>query len=324
MARAALAIVLLSAIALMTLPFVVSSLYIDRRGVTIPGHVFHKTESVSLRYSSMYRRTHITVEYSKPDGSGVGFLDVPLSETEYDATHVGQPVSLHYLRPEDLPELPLTKFLRGLQLLPTVHLATKGTFSSMPLLVTPALIRAAEVVGAIFVLLLVWRMARIPGFRWAVAVCLVTGAGVLWMADYPEPMPPPTAGVRHAVGRVQYIREITRPYGSRRRSSKLTQPIQLVEVEFVPEGRTDAVLAVDLINAKSVPGLHEKGSVPLTYESASPRTAYIDGATRDFGPRNIRGMGIQTVGAVAVLIMFVGVLYLFGRIYTRLVRRVSS
>ena len=65
------------------------------------------------------------------------------------------------------------------------------------------------------------------------------------------------------------------------------QPIDVVGVEFIPEGRTEPVVAVDLIDRGSVPGLKEGSTAPIRYESESPRTAYLDGATRTFPSRNI-------------------------------------
>ena len=325
MVRGALAILLLAVIGVITLPFIVSNLYIDQRGVTIPGHVYFKRETVSLRDSTMTRTPEVTIEYSKPDGTGVTFFDVPMTDAEYDSMHVSQPVSLHYLRPEDLPDLPLVKSLRRAQLLPTVHLANKTTFSTLQFLWTPRAGIVTEVIAGMAVLLLLWRIAHVPGFTWAVAACILSGVIALIIADFPRPMPAPAAQVRRATGQVKSIQRITRLFDGRRsRGIDAEQPIQVVGVEFVPEGRTEAVLAVDLIDAKSVPGLHEKGSVGLTYESASPRTAYVDGATRNFVSRNIRGMGMQGVAVVLVGVVFFAVWWAFSRGYRRLTRRAAS
>ena len=56
------------------------------------------------------------------------------------------------------------------------------------------------------------------------------------------------------------------------------QPVDVVSVEFVPEGRTEPVMAVDLIDRGSVSGLKEKAGVNVDYEAASPRIAYLAGA----------------------------------------------
>jgi hypothetical protein len=94
MLRGALIVFILLLVGVLVLPFLLSSLYIDQRGVTIPGHIWHKREYVSARYGTVKRRADITVEYWKPDGSGVAYLDVPLADAEYDASHVGQAVTI--------------------------------------------------------------------------------------------------------------------------------------------------------------------------------------------------------------------------------------
>jgi hypothetical protein len=73
------------------------------------------------------------------------------------------------------------------------------------------------------------------------------------------------------------------------------QPIQVVAVRFTPEGRTEPVVAVDLIDGGSVSNLHEGVSVPLNYEGLSPRTAYIQESRRNFPSRNIAALGTTAI-----------------------------
>jgi hypothetical protein len=99
------------------------------------------------------------------------------------------------------------------------------------------------------------------------------------------------------------------------------QPVDVVSVEFVPEGKTEPVVAVDLIDRRSMPSLKEQSTVTLTYEPTSVRTAYIDGATRQFPERNFSGAVVVSLLYLAVAGVMLGAVYLFGRGYNRLVLR---
>src|SRR5205085_2918295 len=103
MLRGLISLLFLCGLALLAAPFLVSSLYIDERGITIPGRVYSKSEIVLVHYSGWQRRTEVTIEYSPPETAGVTFFGARLDPQQYDALHAGQSVSLHYLRREDVP-----------------------------------------------------------------------------------------------------------------------------------------------------------------------------------------------------------------------------
>ncbi len=316
-------IVLLLLATVLVLPFVLSSLYIDQRGVIIPGRVAYKREDVVVRYSKFERSSEVTIEYSKPDGSGVDYQKVQVSPAEYDAKHIGQAVSLHYLRPQDLPDVPLIQSLRRAQLLPMVRLADHQSFSGLRQLFTGRVSRLTFVVGGVAVVLLLWRIARIPGFAWACGFCILAGITVGTLGEFPQPLPAPTLAVRHAIGTVKELDRIDKLFSdTHQRGWETFQPVQVLGVQFTPEGRTEPVLAVDLIDEGSVPGLKEHSSVPLDYEASSPRTAYIAGATRNFPRRNMTGVGLQALACVAVslLLLLAGLLLRGG--YRRLTNQV--
>jgi hypothetical protein len=96
------------------------------------------------------------------------------------------------------------------------------------------------------------------------------------------------------------------------------QPVAVVGVEFVPAGRTEAVLAVDLIDAGSIPGLQEKSAVGIDYEAGHPRTAYLQKASRRFVSRNVAGIVRQGLACLVVLIVFYAVVYFLPRAFHRL------
>jgi hypothetical protein len=99
------------------------------------------------------------------------------------------------------------------------------------------------------------------------------------------------------------------------------QPVSVVGVEFVPDGSADTVLAVDLIDEGSRPGLKQDSPIGIEYESRSPRTAYIQGATRTFVGRNIRGIAGDAVLCLLVIAGMFAASQFLGRAYNRLLTR---
>ena len=89
MLRGLLILLFVGASALVTLPFLMSSLYIDQRGVTIPGHVYSKREDAIIQYSTWYRSCEVTFEYWGPEESGVSFLKVELRRISTTASPRG-------------------------------------------------------------------------------------------------------------------------------------------------------------------------------------------------------------------------------------------
>jgi hypothetical protein len=162
-------------------------------------------------------------------------------------------------------------------------------------------------------------MARWPGFVWAFGIVFFSVAIFLFLLDFPRPMPQPAVDVRQASGRVKSIDQIDRLFsGAHTKGWDADQPIAVVGVEFVPAGKTEAVLAVDLIDAGSIPGLQEKSAVGIDYEAGHPRTAYIQKASRRFASRNVAGIVMHGTVCLVVLIVFYAVLYFFHRAFPRL------
>src|SRR5216684_8729690 len=111
MLRGFILLLLVGGLALLAAPFLISSLYVDQRGITISGQVFHKRETVTVHYSGWKRSPEVTIQYAPPDQSGVSFFTARLDSAGYDALHKGQTVSLHYLRHSDIPTVPLAGIL---------------------------------------------------------------------------------------------------------------------------------------------------------------------------------------------------------------------
>jgi len=142
------------------------------------------------------------------------------------------------------------------------------------------------------------------------------------LQGFPGRTDAPAREVRQASGRVTSVGRIDKLFsGSRSRGMLADQPIEVVGVEFVPEGRTEPVVAVDAIDRGSIAALREKAVVTLHYEANSPRTAYIDGASRQFPERNIEGVVKGSVLYVVVFAALLGAVHWLGRGYKRLVSR---
>lgn len=304
--------------ALVMLPFLMSSLYIDQRGVTIPGHVYSKREDAIIQYSTWYRSCEVTFEYWGPEESGVSFLKVELPPDQYDSFSKGQQVQLHYLRRQDVPTLPLVQPLRAMGLLPKARLARQRVFSGFLVNVDRI---GFPVVGALagsVLLLILWRVSRLPGFQWAVVACVLGVLTLVLISEFPLPTPGPSAGVRIASAKVKSAERIERLFsGSRTRGEIAAEPVKVVGAEFVPEGRSEAVLAVDLIDESSLvvkPG----DIVALEYESAAPRTAHLQRATRSFPRRNLAGIAVTFSIYVALLLGFLFGAHYLGRGWKRL------
>jgi len=281
MLRAIVVLILVGGAVLLVSPFVVSSRYIDQKGIAISGRVFAKRETVTVHYSGWKRSSDATIEYQAPDQAGVSFFDAHLDFEHYDALRKGETVSLKYLRKRDIPTLPLSHILSEMHALPTVRLAGQQAFSGFRMWFTGSVVVVCQAIAGAVILLFVWRAMRLPKFWWGVGICIAAGVAGLLVQDFPVPTPRPAVQVQQGAGRVSSVGRIDRLFeGSRQRGVSTGRPVDVVGIEFVPAGRTEPVVAVDLIDAGSVAGLKENSVVAVEYEGGSPRTAYIQGATR--------------------------------------------
>jgi hypothetical protein len=320
MLRTLLAILILGGIALITLPFLVSSLYVDQRGIDIPGHVYSKREDAIVHYSTWYRSCEVTVEYQGPDESGVSFLKVELPPDRYDSFRRGQQVTLHYLRRQDIPDVPFAKTLGQIGLLPRARLAGLRAFSGVIIAVKQTGLPVLGAFVASVLLLVLWRLSRLPGFAWAVAACVLGVLALILITEFPLPAAAPTTAVRRGAAQVKSIDTIDRLFsGSRTRGEIASQPVSVVGVEFIPEGRIEPVLAVDLIDEGSLL-LRQGTAVTVDYELTAPRTAYVLGATRNFPRRNFNGLILVWSFYVALLVGVAFAPHYFGAAWKRLLK----
>src|SRR6266404_2514898 len=89
-------------LALLAAPFLISSLYVDQRGIAITGRVYSKSEVVAVRYSSWSRYWEVTVEYWAPDQARVSFLNARPNPEHYVARAKGEYRNVKFLRQADI------------------------------------------------------------------------------------------------------------------------------------------------------------------------------------------------------------------------------
>ncbi len=321
MLRGLILLLLLAGTVLFALPFLVSSVYVDHRGITIPGHVYSKREDVTVHNSTWKRSCEMTIQYFPPDTGGTAFLGVSLTPERYDEFRKGQSVNLHYLQGKDVPDLPMAKVLSQVHALTTARLVGQKAFSNAEL-VSRSNAMLFSVIGGVVLLLFIWRRAGQPGFGWAVCICVLGAVGAMLVSEFPKPQPAPVAAVRRGFGKVKTLDRIDRVFeGTRSRGIEVNQPVAVVAVEFVPAERIEPVLAVDLIDAGSLPGLREGSPVAIDYEAAAPRTAHLQNATRTFVGRNIRGIALDGVLCLLLILGMLAAAQFIGRGYNKLVGR---
>jgi hypothetical protein len=133
----------------------------------------------------------------------------------------------------------------------------------------------------------------------------LTLLAVYWLTPVSEPAP--VGPLRTTVAKVRAIHKIERIFTSEHRSANtslvLIKPMELVELEFVPEGKIDPVVAADKITAGSLPGLKENGTVAVTYQVGRPRIARMNGANRDYGWTNL---------ATVAMPWIIGLFFMYG------------
>src|SRR4051794_27224711 len=108
MVRILILLLLAAAGVVLVSPFVMSSRALDEHGKTLPGRVYHKSETVRVKSSGWEVAREITIEYPLPETGDVSFFDVPLDAQHFDAMHTHQPVEVRYLLRRDVPKAPLS------------------------------------------------------------------------------------------------------------------------------------------------------------------------------------------------------------------------
>jgi hypothetical protein len=284
--------------------FALGSLALDSMAGTVPGLVERRIESVDLRPQGDWQHNlHVSVRY-RLDGSPP-ILDQPapdesattfnLSTAQFDRLSEGGITSLRVL--------PL---FRSLAL---VRLADIQTINAIPWFW----------IGVAFgVLLLFWLAGRLMASRSGsmviVAIVLVAGMGLpsalayrQWQASEDlTSRPLRTTAIAREVSRITKVDPFPCTPGSGSRCSRrntqydVAQPYDIVQIGFVPEGAGGPVIAVDAIDAGSVP-VQPGASMTIAYAATDPRAAQILGANHSHHWRNALGLA-ALFGAIALLV----------------------
>ncbi len=268
--------------------FYAGSLYLDTAGVVAAAQVQSKDESIS--YSSRIpgdwnRSFWATVGFTSADGPTQAVLW--LDEATFDGLRPGAALDVRYVT--WFPHI--------------ARPASDSTRSLVPwrLLAPAGLVLAA---GATLWLLLRRRAPVLMGLTFFAAIA---GSVVWWV--FPTPWETPLEEpVVTAQAEVRGVRTETRSFLSGRTTGAVEapQPWDVVELNFVPEGRDQPVVAVDSVDVGSVPTLKLGSRVAVRYNAGNPRDARLPG-TRTYRWREWLELGKYLA---LVVVMLGGVLLL--------------
>ena len=288
-------------------PWLVSSICIDTRGVTVPGVVAKKQEEVTVKNSAWTRSATVTVQYDPPGEQSPDTVFTKLPLERFDSLRVGSPIDVHYLKASDLPNYPGVKPLREIHFVVVARLAERTTFSGLREIFDAATVRVLAIIAGAIALVVLAVKGKLPGLGWVVAGCVVMAAAYLLQLSLPTVTPEPIGQRATAMAKITTLERIDRLFDtSRSRGTPAKQPVQVVAFTFVPSGRTEPVVAVDQIDDGSMAGMALGDTVEVTYEIAQPRTARINGGTRYFEKRNLIGLAydaVTLVGAIVVMLL---------------------
>jgi hypothetical protein len=283
------------------------SLYLDAQP-TLPGVVESKAERIVVDDEGAWsHELTVRVSYTRPDTGMVRSDDLRADPAVYDRVSAGDPVDVRFLH------------LGGL-----FSFARLSERSTLSMLFSAGSNPALYIIAAFAGLMgLLWLLSKRPearaGFLLAFlllfALVMVVQFLPQWRAGRPLTGPQETA-----VATVREIDRITQVGGGEDSDPEpLIQPLDLVQVAFVPAGWREPVLAADMVDADSL-SLEKGGSVTVSYLMENPRTIRLEGGTRTYAWKNV----VWSVGMVAAVLIFLGVLIFGLRVLRRLLPRVPA
>jgi hypothetical protein len=291
-------------------PIIGGALYLQRYGIVTEGQVVDKEESINstARNNNWTRRLRITVSYVPHDQTYPNEAVIGVDRPTFDGLTVGSTVAVRYQPKPWMRYQPLSGVLLAEQT--PWSLFSSFTYNQW-----------LPVVLGLVTLLLFFLLFKAQSLfpRLVVATFLVlsiTASIVVSVRPAALFDQGPHATVAAQVLSVERI--TMEPGSTRTRPEELLQAIDRVQLEFVPEGMSDQVLAVDDIDAGSIDGIAEGDQVNVTYPVANPRTAQIVGATHDH--RLINWLMIpRTIGIILIgTVLFILLSWLLKRISGRL------
>jgi hypothetical protein len=238
------------------------SLYLDVAGHVVQARVTSTEERIAHHTSGRHtpggwsRSFWASVNFDTPEGPGMAPLW--LDEATYDALMPGASIAVRYL-----PVLPFI-----------ARPADQSTLAFVPWRWPGIALIALAVV-----LTLRRVMRGVPAWLKAFSILVSIAAAVVWFVfptPWVAPLEPP---VLTAQAEVKRVREETASFTSGRATGSVPapQPWNIVELQFVPEGRKKPVIAVDSVDVGSVPNLRVGERLPVTYNKSNPREARLAG-----------------------------------------------
>jgi hypothetical protein len=233
------------------------SLYLDTRPV-VTGAVIAKSESVETQPDGGWEyHFRPTVQYTRPDEAEPRREELTTDEETYDSLSVGDEVGVRYWNAGGLFD-----FAR-LSNRSTVQMVWDAGVQYFVLLVLACV-------------LLGWLVGKATGkkatgiiFGMAAFAAAVFSLQALGQLALMLPMGGHQIETEATVRSVSLYTK-TRSSEQDDNPTTLIQPFDLVEVEFVPQGRAEPVVALDRIDTESYP-LELGGTVPIVYRTDRPR-----------------------------------------------------
>jgi Protein of unknown function (DUF3592) len=279
---------ILRAVAVLALPLVGFSLWLDTHGRTATATVTGKDERIGIEHDptgGWYLRRYLVLEV--PELTSGFQPSVWVDSTEFDRIRVGDRVTVRYISCCPIYSRLASHSTRGAVWEAARELGS-DPFLDWLALGSVALIIAARIGSFVVVAtggawLVAAMVSLFPARPAKVATGVETTARVTGISLVDE----------------SPVRRVSRSYGSRSRPERLTVPYQIVQLRFVPAGRTDTVLAVDGVDAGSVPSLDFGAQLRVRYDPKAPRDALLVDARRTFMQRNRFHFLFMVFGCVA-------------------------
>jgi hypothetical protein len=301
-------------------PFVGTSLYVDASGITGPGTVLAKRETIKHDVTGSWVRTmNIQVRYQPHDQRSAEVSDIDVDAAVYDALHVGSPIMVKYAP---------SRLLRGSLILPAQRLVGQSTLTWLRLQFNQATLRSVGLAAVGMVCFLFWLFTPVNGsLRWRALPLLAWGGMMALVVIRPALSPAPRVPRRTATATVKEIDRIT--VFSRRRSSHgasftgrrdtdLLYPYDLVQFEWTPPGLDTPVEVVDGIDPGSIPGLDVGSRVAISYPVPDPRAATLVGGTHKHQWINYLTLPVYAFVFFCLWLVWVLVKWIVGRRTARL------
>lgn len=268
------------------------SLYLDNAGVVTTGKVSAKQETISVHAGDWTRHLLLQVQFQVPGELMPRYAQGNVDLVTYDRTQIGDGVLVRYLP---------SPVLHQLVIIPTARLASDTTFS----LPSDSYGPLERGVGVILLLALMLVFAVKTNNRIAQILFIVLGSIAFGYFLFPRQTPAPAGNIQSVRAKVAHISTVTRILeGRRKRGMSTSQPYDIVQLSFTPQGRTESVIAVDEIDHDSIPELSSGEILPIQYQSDQPRIVRILGGTRTF-PEQARISFLVNTGAMFLFLWFI-------------------